>query len=313
MATIGDINLEEPSTVTKRLAAVEITRNSTVQSQEVMVLGSPNSTTSLALAEVTGSAPPSTTVGLVVRIASGPSTATDLAVRALLPSTAADNPVQIGAVAASTLVQNSTRYVSVRITDGTNFATPAIDYTHDSTMTASTVTGPGVLLRGSATAPSAIGGDDRFVLQWALRNGAAVSALTDANGAIVNTSTSAPSSNAVGIITRPVVSGIQTYSASTTGQSTATTIASSAAGSKAYVFSYSITSTASTGAVGIGFYDGATRKWGLKLSSGFAGANLAVSPPAYLFSGSTGEPLTFNTESTVTGGMHVSIGYWVST
>lgn len=411
MATIGDINLEEPSTVTKRLAAVEIERNSTAQYQEVMVLGSPNSTTSLALAEVTDSVPASTTMGLVVRVAqpstgpiaissiAGPvtvrssaanalvtvyqSTATDLLARVnqgignssagdrwrvmTANSSAADynavrlvdssgtgyhgptNPLPIaltdssnavvkaadsannairvnvvaGAAAGSTnvtvsrMVGNSSAgdYMPVRIVNssGDGFAAPAVDYMHDSTMTASTVTGPGVVLRGSATAPSAISGDDRFVLQWALRNGAAVSALTDANGAIVNTSTSAPSSNAVGIITRPVVSGMQTYAASTTGQSTATTLVSSAAGSKAFVYAYSITSTASTGPVAAGFYDGATLKWPIRLSSGFAGANLAVSPPAYLFSGSTGAALTFNVASTVTGGLTLGVAYWIST
>jgi hypothetical protein len=91
MATIGDIGLAEPSTLTKRLAAVEITRNSTVQSQEVMVLGSPNSTGVLALAEVMGSAPASTVMGLAVRqvgpIAVTNSTATDLLTAAVQSGT----------------------------------------------------------------------------------------------------------------------------------------------------------------------------------------------------------------------------------
>lgn len=64
---IDGIGLSEPSTITKSLAAVPITRNSSVTYQEVMVLGSPNSTTAVALAEVLGSVPASTTVGLVTR------------------------------------------------------------------------------------------------------------------------------------------------------------------------------------------------------------------------------------------------------
>jgi hypothetical protein len=91
LATIGDIGLAEPSTLTKRLAAVEITRNSTVQSQEVMVLGSPNSTGVLALAEVMGSAPASTVMGLAVRqvgpVAVTNSTATDLLTAAVQSGT----------------------------------------------------------------------------------------------------------------------------------------------------------------------------------------------------------------------------------
>lgn len=93
MATIGDIGLAEPSTLTKRLAAVEIERNSTVQSQEILVLGSPNSTGVLALAEVMGSAPASTVMGLAVRqvgpVTFGQSTAADALVTVYQSSAAA--------------------------------------------------------------------------------------------------------------------------------------------------------------------------------------------------------------------------------
>lgn len=93
MATIEGIGLAEPSTVTKSLAAVKIDRGGSTTWQELMILASPNSTTSLALAEVMGSAPASTVVGLAVRVVSGPSSVADLAVRAVLSSTTADNPV----------------------------------------------------------------------------------------------------------------------------------------------------------------------------------------------------------------------------
>jgi hypothetical protein len=95
MANFDEIGLSEPSTITKKLAAISIDRNSTTQFQEVMSIGSPNSTTKLAVAEVLGTAPQSTVVGLAVRVVSGPSTATDLAVRALLPSTVGDNRVTV--------------------------------------------------------------------------------------------------------------------------------------------------------------------------------------------------------------------------
>lgn len=296
MATHGDIGVSQPagSTITMKVRTVTLDLNSTVTHQEVLTLGDAEST--LGLARVIAAAPPSTTYGVAVRIASGPSSFADLPVQINAPSTA-----------------NSSNYLPVRITDGTNFSTPAIDYTHDGAVTVSTVTGPAVLLRASAAAPSAVSADDDMVLQWALRNGAAVTALTDGNGALVATSSNAPSSASIGIVTRPVVSGMQTYAASTTGQSTATTLVSSAAGSKAFVYAYTLTSTASTGGVAAGFYDGTTLKWPVKLSSGFAGANLAVSPPAYLFAGSTGAPLTFNVESTVTGGVTLGVSYWVST
>lgn len=300
MATIDGIGLAEPSTITKSLAAVPVSRNSSITYQEVMVLGSPNSTTLLSLAEVMGSAPASTTVGLVTRpigpLTVAQSTATDLLMEPRL----------------STANKNSSAYLPVRITNGTDFVTPAIDYTHDAAVTASTVTGPAVLLRASAAAPSAVSADDDMVIQWGTRNGAAVVVPASSGGAYADFSTSSPSSNANGLAVRPVINALQSYAASTTGLSSATTIVSSAAGSKAYVYAYTITSTISGSAPQCGFYDGATLKWPVKLSSGFSGVNLAVSPPAYLFAGSTGAALTFNV-ATSNAGMTVGIAYWVST
>jgi hypothetical protein len=279
MATFNTIGLAEPSTITKNLASITLTRNSSVTHQEILTVGDPETTN--ALARVTDASPQSTMFGMVTRVAG---------------STVAANYIPVRLVAAS----------------GSSFAEPAIDYVHDSTLTASTVQGPAVLLRASAAAPAAVSGDDRFVAQWGLRTGQAVVTIADSAGALAGTSSNAPSSNAVGLVVRPVVSGMQTYAASTTGQSSATTIASSQAGSKAYVYAYTITSTISGSAPQCGFYDGATLKWPVKLSSGFSGANLAVSPPAYLFSGSTGSPLTFNVADS-NAGMTVGIAYWVST
>lgn len=96
MATLGDIALEEPSTITARLAAARVTRNSTVQSQELMCIADPDSTTALAIAKVTDAVTlPSTTMGIAVRLAGGPSSAADVAIRAVLSSTNADNRVTV--------------------------------------------------------------------------------------------------------------------------------------------------------------------------------------------------------------------------
>ena len=78
-----------------------------------------------------------------------------------------------------------------------------------------------------------------------------------------------------------------------------------------FVYSYSITASLGS-APTCGFYDGGTLKWPVQLSSGFSGANLAVSPPAYLFATSTGSAFTFNVASS-NSGMSVGIGYWIST
>lgn len=126
--------------------------------------------------------------------------------------------------------------------------------------------------------------------------------------------TSNPSSNAQALAVRPVIHTLLTYSASTTGQSSATTIISSNATTRGKVFAYSITSTLA-GPVEWGIYNGATRLWGGVLaapSSAISGVNLAVSPPAYLFANSTGAALTFNVASS-NAGMNVSLAYWLST
>ena len=126
--------------------------------------------------------------------------------------------------------------------------------------------------------------------------------------------TSNPSSNAQALAVRPVIDTLLTYSASTTGQSSATTIISSNATTRGKVFAYSITSTLA-GPVEWGIYNGATRLWGGVLaapSSAISGVNLAVSPPAYLFANSTGAALTLNGAS-ANAGMNVSLAYWLST
>jgi hypothetical protein len=240
MAVIDGIGLAEPSTITKSLAAVPVTRNSSVTYQEVMVLGSPNSTTLLALAEVMGSAPASTTVGLVTRIA-GPvtvaqSTAGDLNVVAMQGGNwnidtlvavgvvsslagrvgiagfhagglvnvtdSTNNAINVNVVAGAAggstgvtvnrMVGNSSAvdYMPVRIVNssGDGFVTPSLDYTHGSTLSTG-VSAPGVLLRASAAVPTAVGGDDRWVLQWATLNGAANVALVTSSGASAMDST----------------------------------------------------------------------------------------------------------------------------
>ena len=138
--------------------------------------------------------------------------------------------------------------------------------------------------------------------------------LQDGTGNALESSTSAASSGARGLIVRPVVSGSTTFAVSTAfNNSTALTIASSQATNKAFVYAISIMST-SAGVVAGGFYSGGTLLWPFAMSSGFGGFNLAVSPPAYLFSGSTGSSLTVNTSgSTIAGGVNVGVAYWVST
>lgn len=107
MASFNDIGLSQPasSTITMKIATVTIDRNGTNTHQEILSLGDPDS--SGAIAAVTNAAPNSTRYGVNVRIVGGPSTATDFAVRALLPSTAGDNPVSASQASTTWITQCS--------------------------------------------------------------------------------------------------------------------------------------------------------------------------------------------------------------
>jgi len=107
MTTYANIGLAEPSTITKVVAATIVARGSTNEYQEILVIGDPQS--SLGLARVVAVPPVSTEFGQVVRIASGPSSAADLAMRAVLSSTSADNPVTISGN--STVVQGTSPWI----------------------------------------------------------------------------------------------------------------------------------------------------------------------------------------------------------
>lgn len=136
--------------------------------------------------------------------------------------------------------------------------------------------------------------------------------LFDGASVALESSTKIPSSNANGLIVRPAISIPATYSASTTGQSSATTFFTSNATQRPYVFAYSVISTLA-GPVNWSIQKGSTRLWGgvlAAVSSAVSGANLAVSPPGFLFVGSTGRPLSFNVE-TSNAGLNVSIAYWL--
>lgn len=89
----NNLGLQEPSTVTARVATVTIQRGSTLEHQEILVLG--DATSSLAVAQVTNAAPSTSAYGLAVRQVDAVQSAQSGAwtVRANLSSTGTDNPV----------------------------------------------------------------------------------------------------------------------------------------------------------------------------------------------------------------------------
>ena len=308
MATHGDIGLSQPAsgTTTFKLDAISLDANSTVVLREVMVLGSPETTN--ALMAVLNAAPASTAWAGVVRIAGGPSSVADLAVRAVLSSTSTDNVVTCRSSAANLLVsvyQSTQSELKAQVapisSSGVSLcfdSAPAstvqaiavrpvgggVDYTHASgALTVSTVTGPAILFRGTSTTPAAVSTSDTPV--W----GAA-----DLRGRqLVSLATVFPE--------------VQTYAASTAGQSTLTQIVSSAATTKIRVCGLQITTT-SVSQNTIEFYASsrATLLFNTRMSSAVMGFNMAVTPPGYLFSVSTGQNLAMHMASTADHAVVVS-------
>lgn len=187
MASYKNIDGEESGTVTFTVAAVELTRNSSAELQEILCVGDPDISTNVG--RVTSVPPDSTMAGVGVRIISGPSSLADFPVRVIFPSTATNNPVSLpntqtinvrssaanalvsvyqstaadlnvtvaGYVAPSTTVtvngnasSNSSLYLPVRLTNGTAFLTAGADYTDGST--ASNIAGPTLLFDNGTNA-----------------------------------------------------------------------------------------------------------------------------------------------------------------
>ena len=125
--------------------------------------------------------------------------------------------------------------------------------------------------------------------------------------------TTRPTTGAQGLVVRTVLNDLQSTAFSTIGNnSTSSTIVSSVAALRHKVYAYSITSTAQAVNT-LSFASSlANPIWHLQMqsvSSGITGANLAVSPPAWLFATEAASPLVFKITGT-TGSYHLSFSYF---
>jgi hypothetical protein len=137
--------------------------------------------------------------------------------------------------------------------------------------------------------------------------------LRDSSGTGLVGTTTRPSTGAQGLVVRHVLNDLQSTCFSTLGNnSTSSTIVSSAAGLRHKVFAYSITSTAQAVNT-LSFASSlANPIWVMQMqsiSSGITGANLAVSPPAWLFATEVASPLVFKIGPS-TGTYHVSLSWF---
>ncbi len=126
-------------------------------------------------------------------------------------------------------------------------------------------------------------------------------------------STVAPSSGSSGLVVRQVIDSLLTLASTNAFASTLLVINSTATGQKCKVFAYSITSTDATSRK-IAFYRGSSMIWPVVLqaiSSAISGANLAVSPPAYLFTSAAASSVTLRTPSSFAG-CKVAVSYFMA-
>lgn len=317
MASFSDIGVSQAaaSTITMKLATITQTRNSTITHQEIITLGDPDSTN--ALMAVVNQAPASTAWAGVVRIAGGPSSLADFSVRAVPPSTAADNPcvATIGTNLQSTAAPagNSSAMV-VRIASGpSSLADLAVRSVWPSTATDNPVQVAHIAISTSVQKPDAYlpirlsDGSSFIPVGLDYNDGSTTSTLVAPGVAYDNSSND--TMRVVGInqpLPVQLRSGINSYNSTTstvvsTAASAVYQLVSSVALTRMCVYAFSLTSTASAGLIVEFISSAAGNKWGLDLgsqSSGVTGANLAVSPPARLFASNSGEALNLRLGST---------------
>jgi hypothetical protein len=139
--------------------------------------------------------------------------------------------------------------------------------------------------------------------------------IQDSSGVAPNIVGTRPTTGAQGLAVRTVLNDLLSTCFSTIGNgSTSSTIVSSAASPlRIKVYAYSITSTAQAVNT-LSFASSlANPIWTVQMqsiSSGISGANLAVSPPAWLFATEANSPLVFKITGT-TGSYHLSFSYFV--
>ncbi len=201
---------------------------------------------------------------------------------------------------------------SMRVSDGSTFLTLAVDYTHDAALTFSSVTGAMLLARGSSALPTAVSADNDAVAVWASLNGAINVIQRDSTGGPAM-STAIPSSASAALPVRIVVDAITSFASTSALASTSVEVVSSGAGLRTYVTAYSITSTNQTPAQWGFFSSNATLLWPMTLaalSSGVAGANLAVAAPGYLFRTAAADALNFKTAGSTVATVQMGVSYY---
>lgn len=319
MPVFTNIDGEESATVTFRVGSVQMARGTTNEEQEIICLGDPDS--SNALAAVTNAAPASTRWGLNVRLAGGPSSVADvaIAVQPVAGSTFAVRPLQSSAAdlqVTATPAAGSTFNVRALQSSAADLNVTVAGYS--TTVNVSSLAGAVIVRSSAADAIVTVKNSTIAELLASVQQNSTVwqtqAKIQDSSAVTFVGSTGRPSTGVQGLATRLVLNDLQSTGRSTVGAtSTRTELVSSAASVRVKVFAYSITSTVVTPSTCAFYSSNAQLLWPINLgsaSSGITGANLAVTPPAWIFATESAAALNFVTPSSVAE-FHVGISYFV--
>ena len=241
---------------------------------------------STQVANITNTTPASTAYGLVVRDAGG-----------------------------STIMTVSTGSVRVHQSTAADLNVTVAGYS--TTVNVSSLAGPVIVRSSAADAIVTVKNSTIAELLASVQQNSTVwqvqAKIQDSSAVGFIGTTTRPTTGAQGLIVRPVLNDLLSTCFSTIGNgSTSATVVSSAASVRHKVYAYSITSTAQAVNT-LSFASSlANPLWHIQMqaqSSAISGANLAVSPPAWLFATEAASPLVFKVSGT-TGSYHLSFSYF---
>src|SRR3990167_3873802 len=328
--TYSNIGGQSPSTITFRVGTATIDRGSTTEHQEILVVGDPIS--SLAQARVMDGVPASTDWGVITRLVGYSTIAQVSSVGGVVAVTqnstawaAQAAPITISAPTSTAApASNDTgvvvRQVGYSTTAQVSSVGGGVAVTQNSTtwavqVGAITIGGPistaapasndtGVVVRqvGYSTVAqvSSVGGVvlvSQNSTIWQTQ-----AAVRSSSGGLVEGSTASPAQGVLGLHVRAALSSLQSTTVQITSSNSTAVYAliSSAAGLKQKVYAYFIGSTTTVPSTLIFMSSLTIDRWAGMFgsgSSGATGANLSVTPPAFLFESDAANALACRVES----------------
>ena len=254
--------------------------------------------------EYSTAAPLTGSTGLIVRLAS-------TGVR-VINSSAADLLANVSSVAGRVLTDQNSTVWAVQVDGRVRAQNSTIGDLLASVQQNSTVWA--VQVDGRVRAQNSTIGDLLASVQQNSTTWLTQAVIRDSSGVAYAGVTTRPSTAVQGLPVRTVLNDLQSTAFSTIGNnSTSSTIVSSVAAQRVKCYAYSITSTVQAVNTLTFASSLANLIWTVQmqsLSSGISGANLAVTPPAWLFATEAASPLVFKVTGT-TGSYHLSVSYFV--